>query len=176
MNKINATNTASNTRENVMPMPLDYIKGTIKNGYNEQKDKSYMKFLQSDLYKMLKPYVDKAIADDNYEGSPIFNGYVDRDTIGSIVDKAIYYAMQEHPNIEELVQDVDTSGINKSILLRAVVQNIVLDEIFYTVRPNHKGDIKYENIISDQMVPENELPTDFISPEMLPMPLDNIAQ
>ncbi len=176
MNKVNATNAASNTRDNVMPMPLDYIKQTIKTGSDMQKDKAYVKFLQSDIYKLLKPYVDMAIADDNYEGSPIFNGYIDRDTIGSIVDKAIYYAKQDHPNIDEIVQNVDTSSLSKNMLLRAVVQNMVLDVIFNEIRPNYKGEIEYDNTLSDQMVPEDELPADFISPDMLPMPLEEMAQ
>ncbi len=176
MNKTNVSIAASNTRDNVMPMPLDYIKQTIKKGSDIQKDKSYMQFLQSDIYKLLKPYVDMAVADDNYEGSPIFNGYVDRDTIGAIIDKAIYYAKQDHPNIDEIVQNIDTSSISKNMLLRAVVQNIVLDVIFNEIRPNYDGEIEYDNTLNDQIVPEDELPTGFISPEMLPMPLENMAQ
>ncbi len=151
MNTINATKT-SNFSDNIMPMPLDMLKQVVNGGYDEQTDKLYMKFLQSNLYTTLKPYVDQALADEQYVGSPIYNGYIDRDTIGTIVDKAIYYAEQNVPDINKIVENVDTSNYSKSALLRTIVQTMVVDEVFFNLRPANKDAIYYDNTLSDQMI------------------------
>ncbi len=155
MNKINTTQFVVNSNDNIMPLPLDVIKQVVKGSYDEQTDKTYMAFLQSDIYKILKPYVDEALKYEQYPGSPIYTGYIDRDTIGTIVDKAIYYAEQDNADISEIVKNIDTTQFSKNTLLRAIVQQIVLNEVFFELRPANKDEITYENL-KNTMVPEND--------------------
>ncbi len=131
MNKVNTTQSASNATENIMPMPLDFINDIFKGGYDEKIDRAYMKLLQSDIVKKIRPYVDMALEDEKYEGSPIYNGYIDRDTINTVVDKAIYYASQDYPEITQLFSDIDTTEYSKTTLLRALVHQLVLSTIYY---------------------------------------------
>ncbi len=171
MNKINTNINTSTTKNNVMPMPLEFVKTIVEGKYNLQTDINYMQFVQSNLYKTLKPYVYKAISESDYEGSPIYNGYLDRDTIGSIVDKAIFYAEQDNSTVKTINENIDESSFSKATLLRAVVQAIVLDTIYFEFRPNNSDNILYENDYFDQIIPEEDLPQDFISTETLPLPL-----
>ncbi len=164
MNKVNTTQSASNTTENVMPMPLDFINDVFKGGYDEKIDRAYMKLLQSDVVKKIRPYVDKALEDEKYEGSPIYNGYIDRDTINTIVDRAIYYASQDYPEITQLFSNIDTSEYSKTTLLRALVHQLVLSTIYYELRPENKNNINYDN--KDIVTPVTE--------EQQMMPMDNM--
>lgn len=157
MEKVKKAYQMSGNKANVMPLPLEQIKNVInnviKNNYNSKDDLIYMNLLQSRVAKLLQPYVEMAIKEDLYTGSPIFNGYVDRDTIGTIVDKAIYYAKEDEQNIAEILKSEDLSNWSKSELLRAVVQAMVLHEIFAIVRPENSGDIKMDNNSSDNITP-----------------------
>lgn len=166
MKKVNIPKYAFNTTENVMPMPLDYIRTIENNGYDEQTEKELFALLQSGIYKILKPYVDRALKDEDYFGSPIYNGHIDRDTIGSIVDKAIYYAEQEIPAIAEIVENVDESEFGKDLLLRSIVQQIVLYEMFFVLRPLMQNEINY-------IEPDTEEETNTENNSVMPMPLNS---
>ncbi len=171
MNKTNTNINASNTKNNVMPLPLSAIKNIFEGKYDKTVETQYMQFLQTNLYKVLKPYVYKALSDDDYEGSPIYNGYVDRDTIGTIVDKAIYYAEQDNEAIKKITETIDVSDFSKNALLRSVVQSVVLDILYFEFRANNSDNIIYENDYFEQIIPDDKLPENFISSETLPLPL-----
>lgn len=157
MEKVKKAFQMSSNKENIMPLPLEQIKNVInnviKNNYNSKDDLIYMNLLQSRVARILQPYVEMAIKEDLYTGSPVFNGYVDRDTVGTIVDKAIYYAKDDEENIANIIKDEDLSNWSKSELLRAVVQAMVLHEIFAIIRPENSGEIKTDNNNSDNVTP-----------------------
>lgn len=171
MNKINASRNLLTANDNIMPLPLNTIKEIIKSGYDENIDKEYMQFLQTNIYKKLKPYVDKALAEEQYEGSPIYNGYIDKDTIGSIVDKAIYFAEQDIPELKDIISNIDTaSEFTQTALLRAIVQSIILNDIFNELRPANQDSINYDN--SDVTIPiEEDMTTESSYDEIMPSPI-----
>lgn len=168
MKKVNVTKYATNGNENVMPLPLDSMEDMTNNGYNEQSEKELFELLQSSIYRTLKPFVDRALQEEDYYGSPIYNGHIDRDTIGAIVDKTIYYAQQEIPAIAQLIESIDEEEYGKSLLLRTIVQQIVLYEIFFVLRPIMQNEINYNSSNNTQNTNQNN---DII----MPMPLNNIS-
>ncbi len=168
MNKINTTQNASNVTENIMPMPLDFLTDVFKGGYNEQIDKAYMKLLQSDIVKKIKPFVEMALNEEKYEGSPIYNGYLDRDTVSTIVDKVIYYAGEQYPEIIELFENIDTTEYGIPTLLRAIIHELVLNSIYYDIRPENKDNIHYNN--DEIITPDEGTMTNMLSSSKASMP------
>lgn len=171
MNKVNITQNASNYIETIMPLPLESLEQAIKKGnYDEKIDRAYMKLLQSNLVKKLNPIIDNVLEEEQYEGSPIYNGYIDRDTISTIVDKVIYYAQEQYPEIKEVFEEIDTNEYSKLMLLRSIIHELVLAKIYYVIRPDNKDNINYNN--DDIITPNTEI--EDISPdniETMPLPI-----
>lgn len=153
MQIVNKLNKMYDDLSNIMPLPLESLQNKINNGYNQQKDLEYMNLLESRISKILEGYVIRAINDEKYIGSPIYNGYVDRDTISTIVDKAIYYAEQNVSEIKDIVANYDSNYWSKNEFLRTVVQNMVLHYLFSVVRPENKDKITIDNNKSNNIMP-----------------------
>lgn len=138
---------------NIMPLPLEQIKNKVMNNYDKYDDLSYMRLLQSRIGKIILPYVDKAIAEEMYAGSPIYNGYIDKDTIGTIVDKTINYLGEDLKEVTDIIEQSSELGWSKNELLRALVQTMVLHELYAVIRPNNQGSITVDNNKSENIVP-----------------------
>lgn len=172
MQIVNKLNKIYDDLSNIMPLPLESLQNKMNNGYNQQKDLEYMNLLESRIAKILEQYVIKAINDEKYIGSPIYNGYIDRDTISTIVDKAIYYAEQNVGEVKDIVANYDSNYWSKNEFLRAVVQTMVLHYLFSVVRPENKDKITIDNNKNNNITP---MPVeDTILPTAENLPIDEL--
>ncbi len=119
----------------------------------EEKEK-YIKELYSKTTKVLYDYVLKTIKDYEYEGSPIYDGYIDRETLNQMIDRVLEKA-GELDYIEEIVlKESVTSVVDEKMLLRAIIELIIINELFVT---SNEEDVKpEEGIINGDSSTRNE--------------------
>ncbi len=99
---------------------------------NRQNKKEYIKALYSEIIKVLYKYVIETLEDYNYEGSPIKNEYIDRETLNQIIDRVIEKA-GELEEIDEIALKENLKGsFNEKILLRGIIELLIINELFVT--------------------------------------------
>lgn len=128
--------------ENNRPMwPVDdYFQG--KRDFS--RDEELMINLYSDLNSSLYPIVHEVISEFELTKSPIFDDYINRETIAQLVDRSINRArVVLNPVDEIMTSDISEYpiyiGMNRywhpRFLLRAMVESLVINEIFRIRRP-----------------------------------------
>ncbi len=97
---------------------------------DKKDNKKYIKELYSKATKILYSYVLEVLKKYEYEGSPIYNEYIDRETLNQIIDRVLEKA-GELDYIEEIILKEDISNIiDEKILLRALIELIIINELF----------------------------------------------
>ncbi len=119
-------------KDEVMPPPLE----TLKNLKDMEIDKYSLKILYNRLSEQLLPYIEKVVGEWSYDGSPIYDVEVSRDTVGTITDKVIYLASQDIPKINEILESDNFGSWSDNEMLRSIVESIVINEIFIEKRIN----------------------------------------
>lgn len=117
------------------------------NDYSSNKDMDLMKKLYTDINTFLLPFILEILDEFEYEGSPIYKDIgVTRETIAQIVDSVINRAEEELDQVGEAKNERTgnyTREWDRWGLLRAVVESLVLNEIF-GVRRNKYFNLKEE--------------------------------
>lgn len=98
------------------------------------EDLKYMKLLYGDIAKELDPYVKAVVDEFDYEGSPIYNEYIDRHTVGQMVYLVLNRGQEMIYQVEEIYLSDDFSVWGERNLLRQLIQTMVLNEIYTTKR------------------------------------------
>lgn len=119
--------------------------------YSLNKDEELMKKLYTDINTFLLPFVLEVLDEFEYEGSPIYKDIgITRETLAQIVDKVINMAEKVLDQVGEAKTERTGNYIrewDRWGLLRAVVESLVLNEIFGVRRNkyfNLKDEIKEE--------------------------------
>ncbi|MFV0440721.1 MAG: hypothetical protein ACK5LV_05460 [Lachnospirales bacterium] len=98
---------------------------------------NFHKMLLSETNKDLLPYIDSELDFLEYEGSVIFNQYIDRHSVFTIVSK-IMGKLMEQSNYEEFAFDKDFNFvIDRYELLRSNVESLFLSQLFIQRRPQY---------------------------------------
>lgn len=137
---------------NETTMPSEMTTPTETN-YSLNKDMELMKKLYTDINTFLLPFVLEVLDEFEHEGSPIYKDIgITRETLGQIVDKVINMAEEVLDQVGEAKNERTGNYIrewDRWGLLRAVVESLVLNEIFGVRRNKHfnlKDKIKEEII------------------------------
>ncbi len=97
---------------------------------NKKNDKKYIKEMYSKTTKILYEYVLEVLKSYEYEGSPIYNDYIDRETLNQMVDRVLEKA-GELAYIEEVILKEEINDlVDVKLLLRAVIELIIINELF----------------------------------------------
>ncbi len=102
----------------------------MQNINKDSIDKEYIKNLYTKIVKFFSKYVDEVILEYEYEGSPKNIKYIDRETLNQMIDRVLYKA-SEFDEIDEIVlNNFDYGDFTQKILLRAVIELLLINELF----------------------------------------------
>jgi len=101
------------------------------------RDLNCMKNLACEISGRIQPFIDQALNEFAYEGSPIMNVSPEREFIEKLAALALKKAAIQIPEIEEILQDTEAQRISWSRygLLKALFESVVLKELFLGRRP-----------------------------------------
>lgn len=123
--------------------------------YSLNKDMELMKKLYTDINTFLLPFVLEVLDEFEHEGSPIYKDIgITRETLAQIVDKVINMAEEVLDQVGEAKNERTGNYIrewDRWGLLRAVVESLVLNEVF-GVRRNKYFNLKDK--IKEEIVEE----------------------
>ena len=133
---------------NSMPEPYPFLyrnpyvpvgRERISSGYSrttQNRDMRLLNLLYTDINKAIYPIVD---------GSPIYEEEIDRETMAQLVDRVLRKAGEVSDEVQETILDSQNEisleyafEWNKENLLNAVVESILLNEIFGVRRPYYR--------------------------------------
>lgn len=127
---------------NEMKMPTEMNNGNDmktpnKNVTISEEDIKYMQLLYTNIAKALLPYVKKVLDEYEYDGSFVYDKYIDKESIAHMVDRIVEYA-KTMDYVENIVLEDNTIQWDKLDLLRTDIQSLLLNELFINRRPNYK--------------------------------------
>ncbi len=95
-----------------------------------KNNEDYIKALYSKAIKVLYNYVLEVLEEYQYEGSPINNGFIDRETLNQIIDNVLLKA-SELEEIDEINIKDNLKGVfNEKAMLRGLIELMVINELF----------------------------------------------
>ena len=104
-----------------------------------------MKQLYTGINKALYPVVSEVLNEYEYDGSPIYEEELDRESLAQLVDRVIRRAAELSDNSQEAMLDMGDNisaeyGVewNRSNMMYAIVESLLLAEIFGVRRPNYR--------------------------------------
>lgn len=106
-----------------------------------KNDMSLMHELYTEINKLMYPFVKQTLDELEYEGSPVYNGEIDRETLAQMIDRTIYFAKNSSDEVQEifLEKNPESSGSwTKQKMLRSIIESILLNDIFGIRRPRYK--------------------------------------
>lgn len=136
--------------ENIIIDFLEYVSVSERNKIENRQttkipfheDLQYMKLLYGDIGKILAPYVESVVEEFDYEGSPIYNDYIDRHTINQMVFLVFSRGKERLYQVEEIYLSDDFNPWGEKNLLRQLIQTMILNEVYSIKRHNV---LKYNN-------------------------------
>ena len=125
--------------ENMYQMPT-----MPANSSMDEDDMEYMKQLYSEICQKIQPHVEMECDGMDYENSPIYLQYPDRETIEQMVDR-IYHSVEEEMSMQlEDMEEIMRQFGNRRDLLRALIGALLLNEIFGRRRPRRRRRFDYD--------------------------------
>ncbi|WP_058485579.1 hypothetical protein [Defluviitalea phaphyphila] len=94
-----------------------------------ERDLEHIKKMHSDLNKKIQRHIECECDRMDYEGSPIYDEYLDNNIIEQIVDRVYERIVNEMPEILE-EEDMDRQRIPRSRLVRSLAGALLLTEIY----------------------------------------------
>lgn len=134
----------------------------ISSGYFDtsfERDMALARQLYTGINKALYPIVMEVLNEYEYDGSPIYGEELDRESLAQLVDRVIRRAGELLDDAEEAFLDVGDNisyeyGLewNRSNMMYAVVESLLINEIFAVRRPNYRkvrSRYRYNNGVYD---------------------------
>ncbi len=122
------------------PLPIEHHCGDCS--LDDDTDDNEVKFLHnliSSIPRILKPHVSRVLNEYEYHGSPVYDEYLDRETLAQMVDKVMSYAKNHLDEVDEItVSDNESGTWSKFKLLHSIIEILVLVHLFMVNRKRYK--------------------------------------
>ena len=127
--------------ENAEPLPFPDPIGYSAPERHAQKEyeMDYAHHLMSDISARLMPHVIEVLNEQEFTGSPIFEGYVYRERLHQLVESTLSRAAAANQDVAEIQNSTcQCSSWQRRQLLRAVVEALLIGELFFRRRPIYR--------------------------------------
>lgn len=115
----NNTNNTTIDKQQVMDMSKEY---------------EYAKLLYSQKAKIILPYVSLVLNEYEYDGSPVYERYVDKQTVFVMATK-VYEMLKNDDNFKDIIEKNDD---NTRVYLYSMIEAVLLNELFMNRRPKYE--------------------------------------
>jgi len=107
-----------------------------------ENEQAFLRGLFGDINQRLFPFVVEVLNENEYEGSPLFEGTISREFLAQLIDQVIERAAASLNDVEEIAIGVQSTGAlwERNALLRSTVESSILREIFAIRRPRYRRD------------------------------------
>ncbi|MFV0520554.1 MAG: hypothetical protein ACK5LY_09825 [Lachnospirales bacterium] len=123
----------------------------LKDEYDIESNARYQKLLYSDFSKQLYPYIEDVLDEYEYNGSVIYDKYIDRHSVFLMVTRVM-----ENLGKSNYFRDFANSDFEKLVssytVLRADVETMLLSELFFIRRLKYHKEGKLNNDIEGARV------------------------
>ena len=91
------------------------------------------KMKKNDLSNKIENIIDQILNEYEYEGSPIFEEEIDRETLGQIIQKIIDMAINKIDELKNIKNEKQTQsfGITAYGLLKSLIEAMLINNIFH---------------------------------------------
>jgi len=120
----------------------------MSSGYSNttlEHDFELMRLLYTNINKTLYPIIVEVLDEYEYDGSPIYEQGIDRETIAQLVDRVLRRGSELSDDLQEaMLDEQNTQALeyrfdwNRGTLLEAAVEALLLNEIFGIRRPYYR--------------------------------------
>ncbi len=109
--------------------------------YCNMEDAKYYNFVMSELSREIDKIIDEILNEYEYEGSPIFENQIDRESLAQIVSKIIELAIDRIDELKDIKPDMKMQNFSAGpySILKALVEALVINNIFMKRRPMRNG-------------------------------------
>ena len=119
------------------PNPIGYS-GPERHAQKEY-ELDYAHHLMSDISASLMPHVIEAVNEQEFSGSPIFEGYLYRERLHQMVEDALRRAQAANTDVAAIMRSsCECQSWQRRQLLRAVVESLLIGELFFRRRPIYR--------------------------------------
>ena len=105
---------------------------------HKEDDYDYAHQLLGDISSSLMSHVNIVINNQEYIGSPIYEGHLQKDELYKMVEHTIELATEHCPNIAEIMRSCCGCRPARVQLLRAVAESLIIGEIYFRRRPIYR--------------------------------------
>ncbi len=116
-----------NPIEGMLPQPLN-------DGYNEN-EVEFIRQLYSEIAKQIQPFVEQVLDEYEYNGSPIYDEFLDKESMAQIVDKVADLVFANVAEASQIGAESYRQPWTMYRMFRTVVELLVLSEIYWRRRP-----------------------------------------
>ncbi|MCL2852141.1 MAG: hypothetical protein FWE20_03770 [Defluviitaleaceae bacterium] len=128
---------ASNPPPADFPNPIGYS-GPERHAKKEY-DLDYAHHLMSDISASIMPHVVDVINEQEFSGSPIFEGYLYRERLNQMVDDVLRRTAAVSAEAAEIMLSAcECPSWQRRQLLRAVAESLLISELFFRRRPIYR--------------------------------------
>ena len=93
----------------------------------------------SDINASLMPYVIEVVNEQEFSGSPIFEGYLYRERLHQMVEDSLRRAASANPDVAAILRSsCQCQSWQPRQLLRAAVESLLIGELFFRRRPIYR--------------------------------------
>lgn len=118
----------------------------MNNLQNYNRDIELMHLLYTNINKELYPIVIEILNQYEYDGSPLYDEYIDRETISQLTDIVLKRAAELSDDVQETMLDEGNSITsdyhymwNKENMLKSIAELLIMHEIFSVRRPYYRN-------------------------------------
>ncbi len=119
---------------NSFPNPLNESKPKS----NEENDEELTELLLGEINKMLMPYIKEVLNEYEYEGSPVYDEQMDKETFMQIIGKVIEKARKNIYELDEIMNEQVRNVWVGYKLINAIVEALIINELFFRRRPIYR--------------------------------------
>lgn len=126
-----------------IPQPTPLNNYGCNNAYFA-RDIELMHILYRDINKAIYNVVNEVLDEYSYNGSPMYEEYIDRETVAQLTDQVMERMNKNFDDVQEIMLDENNymseyrTEWNSQTLLEALIEAILLTEIFTVRRPNYR--------------------------------------
>lgn len=119
------------------PNPIGY--SAPERHAHKEADLDFAHQLMGAISSALMPHVTLAINEQEFPGSPIFEGQLYRERLHQMVDQVLARAASENPEISEITHSAcGCVSLSHTMILRALIEALIIGELFFRRRPIYR--------------------------------------
>ena len=107
----------------------------------KEADNEYLNFAMSELSRELNTIIDEVLNEYEYDGSPIFEDQIDRETLAQIISKVVDLAIERIDELKDIKMEPETQniGFRPYSILQSLIEALIINNIFLKRKPVHKN-------------------------------------